>query len=211
MPDICLLFDLDGTLVDSEGLCQQGYLDLLPELEDTIESMAMKYRGRKFANIVVDLESRLGREVPADFEPRYRKRVAELFDTRLQANPGVAELLAALPQPMCVASSAPLAKIRHALAVTGLAPHFGERLFSAYEVQCWKPDPGLFLHAAKAMGFPPNQCVVIEDSEVGLAAGLAAGMRTLHYNPANTPTDHPAEHTFTEMSQLRGLLECLSA
>lgn len=207
MPNLCVLFDLDGTLVDSEGLCQQGYLDLLPELNDTIESMAMKYRGRKFANIVIDLEARLGRPIPADFEPRYRQRVAELFETRLQANPGVAEMLVALPYARCVASSAPLAKIRHALAVTGLAPHFGERLFSAYEVQCWKPDPGLFLHAAQAMGFPPDQCVVIEDSEVGLAAGLAAGMRTLHYNPAKGTSDHPAEYTFAEMSQLPTLLQ----
>jgi len=207
MPELCLLFDLDGTLVDSEGLCQQGYLDLLPELDDTIESMAKKYRGRKFANILADLELRLGRTIPTDFEPRYRQRVAELFDSRLQPNPGVREMLAALPHACCVASSAPLAKIRQALSVTGLAGHFGERLFSAYEVQCWKPDPGLFLHAAQAMGFPPDQCIVIEDSEVGLAAGLAAGMRTLHYNPAKQPSDHPAEYTFAEMSQLLGLLQ----
>lgn len=207
MSELCILFDLDGTLVDSEGLCQQGYLELLPELDDTIESMAKKYRGRKFANILVDLETRLGHTIPADFESRYRQRVAELFDSRLQPNPGVREMLARLPYARCVASSAPLAKIRHALSVTGLADHFGEWLFSAYEVQCWKPDPGLFLHAAREMGFPPERCIVVEDSEVGLAAGLAAGMRTLHYNPTNGPSDHPLEYTFAAMSELPGLLD----
>ena len=58
-------------------------------------------------------------------------------------------------------------KISHALAVSGLAPFFGKNVFSSYTLNSWKPEPDLFLHAAKIMGAQPEQCVVVEDSEVG--------------------------------------------
>lgn len=77
-------------------------------------------------------------------------------------------------------------KIRHALAVTGLAAHFGDRLFSSYDVGSWKPEPGLFLHAAERMGFAPERCVVVEDSDVGLQAATAAGMHAVHYAPGES-------------------------
>lgn len=56
------------------------------------------------------------------------------------------------------------------------APFFSGRIFSSYEVGVWKPDPGLFLHAAGALGVRPSDCIVVEDSGPGIAAGLAAGM-----------------------------------
>jgi beta-phosphoglucomutase-like phosphatase (HAD superfamily) len=52
MASICVIFDLDGTLVDSEGLCNQDFLDLLPQLSDTAESLIQRYRGKKLAQIV---------------------------------------------------------------------------------------------------------------------------------------------------------------
>ncbi|MDD2725122.1 MAG: HAD hydrolase-like protein, partial [Methylovulum sp.] len=58
MANICIIFDLDGTLVDSEGLCNQAFLDLLPQLNDTVESLIQRYRGKKLASILVDIESR---------------------------------------------------------------------------------------------------------------------------------------------------------
>src|SRR5690606_35836984 len=96
---------------------------------------------------------------------------------------GVPEMLAAIEHPFCIASSGPPEKIGHALTIAGLASHFGTRYFSSYVVGSWKPDPGLFLHAATAMGFPPGNCVVVEDSPVGLEAAVAAGMQALHYVP----------------------------
>jgi beta-phosphoglucomutase-like phosphatase (HAD superfamily) len=56
---ICVIFDLDGTLVDSEGLCNQAFLDLLPQLSDAVESLIQRYRGKKLAPILADLEGRL--------------------------------------------------------------------------------------------------------------------------------------------------------
>lgn len=183
-PPQCLIFDLDGTLVDSETLCNQAFLDLLPGLQDPLAVLTERYRGQQLAAILVDLAARLGAPLPADFELRYRSRVAELFEAQLQPMPGAEHLLQNLPLPFCIASGGPLPKIRQALEVSGLAPHVGEkRVFSSYSVGAWKPDPGLFLHAAAAMGFEPAACVVVEDSAVGVRAAQAAGMRALTLAP----------------------------
>ena len=53
--------------------------------------------------------------------------------------------------------------------------HFAGRIYSSYEIGSWKPEPGIFLHAAKDMGFRPEECVVIEDSASGIQAALAGG------------------------------------
>lgn len=197
----CLIFDLDGTLVDSESLCNQAFLDLLPGLQDALAVLTERYRGQKLASILVDLAERLGAPLPADFELRYRSRVAALFEAKLQPMPGADALLQTLTLPYCIASGGPLPKIRQALEVSGLAPHVGERVFSSYSVGAWKPDPGLFFHAAKAMGVEPAACVVVEDSAVGIAAAGAAGMRALWLN-AEAKTLPPNVHGIQHLSEV---------
>jgi HAD superfamily hydrolase (TIGR01509 family) len=93
----------------------------------------------------------------------------------------VRSALAKVSHPVCVASNGPLTKLEQALRLTKLDRHFSGRIFSAYEVGIWKPDPGLFLHAANAMNAAPSRCVVVEDSSIGVQAGVAAGMRVLGY------------------------------
>ena len=201
-----VLFDLDGTLVDSESLCNRAFLDLLPQLTDTVESLVRKYRGKKLATILADIENRIGIALPAGFERDYRGRVAELFANELTLNPGVREMLDAVRVPKCVASSGPLQKIRQALDATGIAAHFGGNVFSSYEIGSWKPEPGLFQHAARAMGFASSNCVVIEDSETGIQAAHAAGMRALQYLPDANARPHPLATPFANMTLLPELL-----
>jgi HAD superfamily hydrolase (TIGR01509 family) len=183
---LCLIFDLDGTLVDSEPLCSQAFVDLLPELGETASDLTQRYRGLELARVFADLASRVGRTLPDGFEARYRERVAELYEERLAPMPGAIEVLSILPNPKCVASNGPIAKTSHGLRVSGLAHFFGENVFSSYQVGHWKPEPQLFLHAARTMNYPPEQCLVIEDSEAGLRAAQAAGMRAIHFSPDNT-------------------------
>lgn len=211
MSDICVIFDLDGTLVDSETLCNQAFLDLLPQLDETVESLVRTNRGKKLASILAGIERALGEVLPSTFEEQYRARVAALFASDLEAVVGVREMLGTVDAEKCVASSGPPQKIRQALEVAGIARHFGDKIFSSYEVGAWKPDPGLFLHAAKAMGFAPNQCVVIEDSEVGVEAGLSAGMHVFQFlsHPDAAPVSHATP--FSRMSHLPELLSRLRA
>ena len=204
----CVIFDLDGTLVDSEGLCNQAFLDLLPELNCSLEHMVTRYRGQKLAPILADIEQRLALKLPSGFEQNYRARVAELFDTELLPMPGVSEMLSSVGYPICAASSGPLEKINKALSVSSLSHFFGDNVFSSYEVGSWKPDPGLFLHAAKAMGYPPESCAVIEDSQPGIQAAISAGMQSFLYSPEGSIiSDHNAV-VFKSMRELPHLLGC---
>jgi HAD superfamily hydrolase (TIGR01509 family) len=130
------------------------------------------------------LEARLGRPLPPHYEATLRAAMAQAFRERLQVIPGAFETLRGLAKPYCIASNGPRAKMDLTLEITGLAPHFGERVFSAYEVGSFKPEPGLFLHAAAAMGVVPARCVVVEDSLAGVEAGVAAGMLVYVLAPA---------------------------
>jgi HAD superfamily hydrolase (TIGR01509 family) len=204
MPQLLVIFDLDGTLIDSEQLCNQAFLDLIPSLNESVEALVDQFRGKRLSEILNEIERKISVPLPGDFEQVYRQRVADTFMTELKPVQGVPDMLKALEMPFCIASSGPPDKIKHALEVTDLTPFFGERYFSSYIVGSWKPDPGLFLYAAKAMGFTPENCVVIEDSIIGLEAAASAGIRALHYAPqAKTETSN---HTFSSMSELVPIL-----
>jgi HAD superfamily hydrolase (TIGR01509 family) len=208
MNRVCVIFDLDGTLVDSEVLCNQAFLDLLPQLNETVGDLVLRYRGKKLTPILADIENRLGWNLPETFEQHYRQRVSELFCSELKPMPGVIEMLEDLRLPKCIASSGPMSKIRQSLEVSGLASYFGDNLFSSYDVGSWKPDPGLFQYAAKAMGFAPDQCVVVEDSDVGIEAAAAASMRAFRYvlNGENVPLGEESIELFDDMLLLPELL-----
>lgn len=177
----CIIFDLDGTLVDSEPLCNQAFLDLLPEISPSVDNFLVRFRGRKLADIFYDIEIMIGRALPIDFETTYREHVEVLFKSSLEAFPDVYDVLKTIEIKTCIASSGPRKKIVAALENTGLDSFFAERIFSSYDISKWKPDPSLFLHAASKMDTPPNSCLVVEDSPVGIAAAMSAGMIPLQF------------------------------
>lgn len=77
-----------------------------------------------------------------------------------------------------------LVEIEQSLRVTGLIEYFkNKNLFSSYDIGYWKPDPGLFLHAAKRMNVKPGECVVVEDSLVGIEAAKRAKMFPVYFIP----------------------------
>jgi HAD superfamily hydrolase (TIGR01509 family) len=206
-----VIFDLDGTLVDSEGLGTQAFLDLLPDLKQGLAELVGYYRGMRLSNILEDLELRLQRSLPADFELRYRQHVASLFASELRATPGTIDMLDRNVFPRCVASGGPRQKIEQALSVTGLSRYFGWRVFSSYDVGSWKPEAGLFLHAAQKMQYPPGRCVVVEDSNLGIDAALAASMQVIFYAPNENTVGTKAHGVLRHMSQLPDVLNGLSA
>lgn len=202
----CIIFDCDGTLVDSEYLSAQALQQQL--LEETglslcAQLLCEQYRGAKLAFILDELKAQFRFEVPEGFVLRYRERVENLFTSELQPMPGAYETLGQIHLPVCVASSGPLNKIQTALSVTGLMEFFNDRLFSSYDINSWKPDPDLFLHAADKMGFSPSQCLVVEDSLTGIQAAWAAGMAHRLYDPHGI---YPQENSDIRISYLSQLL-----
>ncbi len=193
-----VIFDVDGTLVDSEELGTRVLLEMAAELgvRRPLKETNRLFRGWKLDDCVAQIRSWLGKPLPEDFVAQVRLRTAETFRRELKPVPGAPELVRALHEraiPICVASSGPREKIELSLSLTGLLPYFEGRIFSGYELQTWKPDPGLFLHAARALGADPSECVVVEDSPVGVQAGLAAGMRVLAFQPEEVDPQIPVE------------------
>ena len=180
-----VIFDCDGTLVDSEELGTSVLLEMAGELglHLPLRETNLLFRGWQLDRCVAQIETWLGRKLPDDFVAQVRLRTRNTFEAKLQPIPGAVELVRTLRLPMCVASSGPREKIELSLSLTGLLPYFKDRIFSGYELGSWKPDPGLFLHAARTLGVEPARCAVVEDSLVGVQAGIAAGMQVFAYQP----------------------------
>ena len=183
----CLLFDCDGTLVDSEFICNLGLEISLRDygIKTSAHSMVERYRGGKLADILKSIEKEHNISLKDNFVSEYRKLIDELFEKELNPFEGVPEFLHLNTIPVCVASSGPAKKIEKALEITGLKKYFNKNIFSSYEINSWKPDPYIFLSAAEKMGYCPNECLVIEDSMKGIESGMAAGMKTILFDPMN--------------------------
>jgi HAD superfamily hydrolase (TIGR01509 family) len=205
-----IIFDCDGTLVDSEPLSNGVLAEQLTELgrPTTTEEAMELFMGRSMLSALATMREELGVRLPEDFLPTYRKRMYAAFEAELEVIPGVREALDALPHRKCVASSASREKTRFSLTHTGLLHHFGDDLFSARQVENGKPAPDLFLFAARQLRVAPASCLVVEDSLPGVQAGVAAGMRTLafaHRVEAQT-LERAGGTVFTEMATLPKLI-----
>lgn len=176
-----VLFDLDGTLIDSTSAVERSWRIWAAErgLDRTAFTVSHGVPARQV----------LAAFLPADeVEPAFARieeiEVDEVDGIRIL--PGAARALAALPDgcaAIVTSGTPPLVRAR--LAATGLpAPGV---LVTADDVPVGKPDPAPYLLAARRLGVDPRDCLVVEDAPAGLAAGRAAGCTTL-----GVLTTHPA-------------------
>jgi HAD superfamily hydrolase (TIGR01509 family) len=207
-----VIFDSDGVLVDSETIALTVLARAASEEGAAIgvEEAIRSFRGLKMADCVHEIERRSGRSVRENFVADVREAIALAFDAELKPVEGIHAALAKITVPVCVASNGPMSKLTHALGLTKLLTHFEGRIFSAYEVGSWKPDPGLFLHAAQTMGVHPSRCVVVEDSLSGIHAAKAARMPVLGFTGGNPEVELElgavCANLFHRMSDLPALL-----
>ncbi len=197
-----VIFDCDGVLVDSEALENQLLIDMAARhgLNVDADEAHREFVGRKLAECVQHMERTAGGRLPDTFIPDYRQELTVIVARELKPVTGIRSALQQIDHLACVATNGPQEKMRQALDVTGLRPFFADRLFSAYDINAWKPAPDLFLFAAKTMGVPPDNCVVVEDSPPGIAAAQAAGMAVIAYRPMAAPG--PGVVTIDAMSEL---------
>lgn len=178
-----VIFDSDGTLVDSEILSAQVVVEMLAEqgIHIGFEEALQRFRGSEFAKFAAGMAIDHGLTGIEAFTHGFRKRSRERYAEALEPIPGAVELVSSLTLPKAVASNGPRDKLDTCLGKTGLLPYFTGFVFSAYDVGSWKPDPGLVLHAAAAMGVAPADCLFVEDSVAGIESGLAAGVQVVGY------------------------------
>lgn len=181
-----VIFDCDGVLVDSEILACDVQARALTRYGLTISGaeVARRFLGMSAKDMRAALEIDLGRSLPDDHETRCGEELFGLFRQELKPVAGIAEIIegiSAAGHARCVASSSSPERIALALDVTGLHDHFRPEIFSSTMVRRGKPAPDLFLHAADAMGYDPDSCVVVEDSVNGIRAARSAGMRSLGF------------------------------
>jgi HAD superfamily hydrolase (TIGR01509 family) len=206
-----IIFDCDGVLVDSERLTNAVFAEMLVEmgLSITLSDMFDKFVGHSMSKCLQIIEEMLGKPAPEDFADRYRARTRQVLESQLKPVTGVEGAIQKITIPYCVASSGDYEKMRTTLGITGLLPYFDGRLFSVTEVGRGKPYPDVFLYAAQKMEVEPSCCLVIEDTPIGVAAGVAAGMNVFGYaeimNPARLK-EAGASLVFDDMALLPDLV-----
>jgi HAD superfamily hydrolase (TIGR01509 family) len=178
-----IIFDSDGTLVDSETLSARVIGQILSDAGRPVRlnEVLERFRGCRFALFAQSLLDDYPVMSVDAFTNEFRARSIELFAKELTPMNGAVAVVSSISIEKCVASNGPREKIEACLGVTGLLPYFEDRVASAYEVGSWKPDPGLILHAASMMGLPAARCLLVEDSLAGVQAGIAAGVNVVGY------------------------------
>lgn len=203
------IFDCDGVLVDSERIANQVFAARLRELglQLTLDDMFERFVGHTMPECLRIVAGLLGREPPAGFLEDLQRRTFAAFERELRPVEGVVEALEAIQSRLAtaVASSGDHDKLRHTLGLTGLWPRFEGRIFSTVDVPHAKPQPDVYLHAARTLGFEPSRCVVIEDTPIGVAAGVAAGMRVLGYARHTPAAQLLAAGALEVFDDMRGL------
>lgn len=180
-----IIFDCDGTLVDSEPLTNRLIATLINErgIGITTEECLDRFAGKTIGHITSFIAEHIPNHDEKSFEVEYRARCKEIFEKELKPIAGVEELIESLTIPYCIASNGPIEKMSVTLPASGLDKYFNvSNTFSAYQVDAWKPKPDLFLHAAKEMDVDPSKALVIEDTWSGVMGAINGGIDVWVYN-----------------------------
>ena len=215
MPHV--IFDCDGVLVDSEPLSMKIDVEILAE-NGVVMSEAeahQRFVGKTFAAMLDEIRRDFGVSFPADASEQKDLRLLQLYERELKVVEGIVPALEALmPQHFSVASNSPFDRVEAALRITHLTRFFGNRITTFEHVARGKPEPDVFIEAARRAGYPPGDCIVIEDSVTGVTAAHRAGCRVLGFTGTHP---HPVEQagkllaagaatTFRAMRDLPGLV-----
>jgi beta-phosphoglucomutase family hydrolase len=211
-----VLWDMDGVLVDTGEFHYQAWSQVLPDygLRMSRELFQSTF-GMNNAGVVSTL---LGQEpepeLLAELGERKERQFRQVVRGHVRPLPGVClwlDRLKAEGAPQAIASSAPPANIDVIIDELGLRSYF-TAIATGYDLP-GKPDPALFLKAARQIDVPPERCVVIEDAVAGVQAAKRAGMRCIAVtttNPAQSldsadvVVERLDELPLTALSQLLG-------
>ncbi|NLR91509.1 HAD family hydrolase [Flammeovirga agarivorans] len=206
-----IIFDCDGVLVDSESITMNVFIDLFKDysIDITYEEAIQTLTGKAFDQIVSYIQEKYQVTLKDNFEAEFRKRTFQAFENDIQPIPGIKEVVEHLSLPFAVASNGPMNKMELNLKTTGLYSFFKGNMFSAYDLNAWKPDPKVFLTAAAHLNVAPEDSLVIEDSLSGIQAAKNGGFNVLAYCPHEDAEKFSSQgiDVFTSMKDLLVLIK----
>jgi sugar-phosphatase len=171
-----LLFDMDGVLIDSTPAVTRVWRRWAIERGFDPETVARMAQGRPSITTIRELLPKADHQ--AENREVERREMEDL--TGVTSCPGAVDLLAHLPASLwalVTSSTKPLAEVR--LRAAGLP--IPELILTGNDVVHGKPHPEPFIKGAALVGFPPQQCIVVEDTPAGIKAGKSAGARVLAF------------------------------
>lgn len=185
-----VLFDCDGVLVNTEELGYHTLRIMLGEHDfgytraEFLELVSGYEQCETMRVIQEDFKRLKGYDLPEDFGEQLWARVREYDDEFLDAIEGMRETLAMLKKagiPVAVCSNGDRETVQRNLQKTGLADYFGDHIYTKNDVQNSKPAPDLYELGAARLGVRPEECFVVEDSQTGTKAGVAAGATVIGF------------------------------
>ncbi|MBE8952047.1 MAG: HAD family phosphatase [Quinella sp. 1Q7] len=207
------IFDMDGTLFDTEKLYQRAWLDVAAQFG--VEKNFDLPKAISGTNLGAESERIVRQFYPNIDAKAYIARVLEVVDTwrtqRLELMAGVEEILAFFKSAgvaMAVASSAPVAVIEENLTRANLRGYF-EVLIGGNLVTHGKPAPDIFLLAAERLNLPASDCYIFEDSFNGIRAAAASGGVAIMIPDTVQPTDDIKKicAVFTSLTEAQRAIE----
>ncbi len=177
-----VVFDCDGTIADTESISDRAWSATLAEHGFTPTTADFKaIIGRPFPESWAYFSARSELGERDAFRSRLRRRFLDLFERELAVYPDAVDTITALGRariPIAVASSSSRAHVERVLDRAGVRDHV-RAIVGADDIDLHKPDPAPYLAAAAALDVDPLACTAVEDTPVGLAAALGAGMFTI--------------------------------
>ncbi len=209
-----ILFDMDGLVLDTEKLYTRFWQEAAracgyPMTKEQALGMRSLNRGAGLAK----MQSYFGTDVDYD---RIRGKRIEMMDAFVEkegvtVKPGIQELLAYLKEQgikTSIATSSPIERTVLYLTSVGMQNSFDE-LVSGYMVEKGKPEPDIYLYAAKKLGVEPSHCMVLEDSPAGILAAHRAGCLPVMIPDQDEPDEETKKLLYAKAERLDKVIELL--
>ncbi|GLR67672.1 hydrolase [Acidocella aquatica] len=187
-----IIFDCDGVIIDSEGIASTICARDISERgwEMTAQQAQDYFLGMSITDMQPMIETRIGRALPAAWRAELAQKLVAALGTDSKLIPGAREMLErvnTLGIPWCIASNSSDEELAVKFSRTGISHLTDGRAYSAASVIAKggraKPAPDLFLAAAAGSQIHPQNCLVVEDSALGITGAVAAGMPCYGFAP----------------------------